>query len=79
LEVGGRNLLLDTNAPSTEKVAAGYNRYFSSTSNTTIIPSIVEITDAPINIQYGTNSVVTATGTASRMLAWYSGGKVKLV
>lgn len=72
LQVGGRNLLLDTNAPSLTKVAAASNRFFAN-SYSYITPSYVSFDDAPLNIQYGVRYVVTATGTGNRNYGFYSG------
>lgn len=79
LAVGGRNLLLDTNAPSLTKVAANAPRYFSSSNATTPVPSMVAINDAPINIQNGAQFAVSATSsTTGRYLTWYSGDTVPM-
>lgn len=81
IEIGGKNLLLDTNAPSLTAIAATNNRYFSDSSNTTIVPTYISVTDAPINVSYGAQFVSgTATSTdAGRRLAWYSGATVPMV
>ena len=72
LEIGGRNLLLDTNAPSLTKVAAEADRMIS-TSATGSVGSWIEINDAPINVQYGSQHTITATGSGANMIRWYSG------
>ena len=81
IEVGGRNMLLDTNAPSLTAVAAAKNRYFSDSNNTDIVPTYISVTDAPINVAYGVRFVsATATSTnVGRCIAWYSGGTAPMV
>ena len=79
LDVGGRNLLIDTNAPSLTKVAAGGNRYFSDSQVTHTTVSYKEFADAPLNIQYGGEWAVSATGSNGRALAFYNGALVPLV
>lgn len=78
LEVGGRNLLLDTDAPSLTKVAAQANRYFSDSTNGYVIPEYIKITDAPINVENGARfTVETAQNSdARRSIAWYLGGSL---
>ena len=78
LEVGGRNILIDTNAPTLTKVAATGNRYFSDASVSAVVPSMIELTDAPVNVSYGARFVV-ASGTGAnthRNLCWYSSPNV---
>ena len=80
IKVGGTQLLLDTNAPSLTKVNAAYNRYFSSSNETAIVPTMISISNPPISgIKYGMSTTVDGTTNSNRMLAWYSSGKVELV
>ena len=81
LEIGGRNLLLDTDAMSLTKASAQKNRYFSDSSNTTIVPEFFELTDAPINVGNGTRfTAAEATATnAGRDQCWYNGDVVPMV
>lgn len=73
--VGGRNLLMDTNAPSLTKVAANANRYWSS--NSTLADegtaTIVAISDPPApGIKHGAEYNCTTAGTVSHGLAFYN-------
>ena len=81
LEIGGRNMLLDTGAPSLTAVAAAKARYFSDSNNTTIVPTYISLSDAPVNTSYGTQYVsASATGTdAGRCICWYSGDTAPMV
>lgn len=81
LEIGGRNLLLDTDAPSLTAVAAQKNRYFSDSSNTTIVPEFFELTDAPVNVSNGTRytSAEAKGSNTGRDLCWYNGTRVPMV
>ena len=78
VSVGGRNLLLDTDAPSLTKVSSDYHRYFSDSSVTMITPTYIEVTDAPINCHYGSRYNVTATSAVGRRICWYNGGVVPM-
>lgn len=81
MEIGGRNLLLDTDAPSLAKVAAEKARYFSDSSVTAILPEFFELTDAPVNVINGTrytSAEATAKNTG-RDLCWYNGSRVPMV
>lgn len=83
LEIGGRNLLQDTDAPSVTKVHAGYNRYWSNAAYTDVWTSrtIVEMPDSPCGCKYGARMVCTGgSGTTNRVssLAFYSSGHVAL-
>ena len=72
-------MLLDTDAPSLEKVSSAYHRYFSDSSVSAVTPTYIEISDAPINCHYGTRFQVTATGAVGRRLCWYNSGVVPMV
>lgn len=55
LNIGGRNLLCDTDAPSLTKVSGPANRYFANNNKDyapTCNPSIVSISDSPIGSRY---------------------------
>jgi len=76
IDIGGRNLLQDTNAPSLTKVAAKGNRYWSNNSTMSANGSseIVVLSDTPVNgITYGAEHICTATGGNNHALAFYSG------
>ncbi len=81
LEIGGRNLLLDTNAPSLHAVSAEKNRYFSSASNTKVVPEYIAIGDAPVRAGYGVRFAAAAANSSNsgRALCWYDDGVVPLV
>lgn len=80
IEIGGRNLLLDSDAPTLTKVAGPGNRYFSDSSVSTIIPSMIEINDAPIQVTHGARFVVTeAVSGKTRQLCWYTGAPVPMM
>ena len=73
IEVGGRNMLLDTDAPSLTKVYASSNRYWSSTNTTGYTGTFEETSGLPA---YGAKYAVRLTQTANfntvHMLCWYS-------
>lgn len=81
LEIGGRNLLLDTDVISLTRVSAQKNRYFSDASNTTIVPEFIELTDAPINVGNGTRftAAEATSSNTGRDQCWYTGGVVPMV
>lgn len=81
LEVGGRNLLLDTDVPTLTRVTAQKNRYFSDSSVTAIAPEIIELSDAPVNVNYGSRYISPAatSNNSGRDMCWYSGGDRKSV
>jgi len=74
LDIGGVNLLLDTNASSLSKVYADVNRYWSDSGQASNIPfEFVEIDNPPQpNIKYGIKGTVATTTTGRRGLTFYS-------
>ena len=82
IQIGGRNLLPDTDAPSLEKVAGKSSRAF--TNSTTISENgqgtefvaradDIALADCPANITNGVKFVCTATGGLHHMLRFYNG------
>ena len=75
LEIGGRNLLADSNAPTLDAVAAGAARYFASAGSISTNGEGTEYTaiaDSPVpGVAYGAKHVCTATGGAHHMLTFY--------
>ncbi|MBR2528801.1 MAG: tail fiber domain-containing protein [Blautia sp.] len=74
MEIGGRNLLLDTDAPSLTKVAAGTNRIFSDGSNTSVVPEYISISDPPVNVSHGARFTVNTADGKYRGIRWYGTG-----
>lgn len=75
IQIGGRNLLLDTNAPSLTKVASEANRYWSSNSTLASdgTATFVSISDPPSKgITYGIKLDCTTSGTRWHGLAFYN-------
>ena len=69
LEIGGRNLLIDTNAPSLTKIAAISDRYWSNATSLVEdgTAEIVEINDSPVKgIKYGARFSATTQRTTKR-------------
>ena len=69
LEIGGRNLLIDTNAPSLTKIAAISDRYWSNATSLVKdgTAEIVEINDSPVKgIKYGARFSATTQRTTKR-------------
>ena len=82
LDIGGVNLLLDTNAPSLTKVYADYNRYWSNAGNSDYFNlSMVQIDNPPQpNIRYGAQQeVISVNASKGRFFAFYSSGHLGLV
>ena len=81
LEIGGRNLLLDTDVPTLTRVTAQKNRYFSDSSVTAITPEIIELSDAPVNVNYGSRYISPAatSSNSGRDMCWYSGSTIPMV
>lgn len=74
LEIGGRNLLLDTNTSSLNKVSSNVDRYWSNaeTLSDDGNAEFVEITDSPTNgIRYGIQLSSTGNAANSHALAFY--------
>ena len=70
LEIGGRNLLIDTNAPSLTKIAAKSDRYWSNGGNLAEdgTAEFFEVTDAPVaGITYGVRLSATVERTEERL------------
>ena len=81
LEIGGRNLLPDSDAGDLTKVSAAYDRFFSDPAGNGIVPEFFEVGEAPVRAKHGTRyTSAEATGRdTGRELCWYSGGVVPLV
>lgn len=82
IEVGGRNLLLDTDAPSVTKVHASSNRYWSSGTTTGYTATFEEMSGLPAyGAKYAARLKQTANFGTVHMLCWYSnqGACVNLV
>lgn len=81
LDQGGINwnLLVDTNAPSLEKVKGGGNRYIENQNHTDYTSTIVEIDDPPVpGIRYGQQ--LSHTGSNGfHSVVWYSGATVSAI
>lgn len=76
IQIGGVNLLLDTNAPSLAKVYGDAQRYFSSSAGSEqLTTEYVEIADAPVDVQYGARFTEVAYFSSNRCLAWYGSNK----
>lgn len=79
LTVGGTNLLLDTDAPSLTKVAAEYNRRFSSmVDGTDVVGSIRNISDSPCSTRTVVEIDVKNPGNDGDTagIVFYNGNKV---
>lgn len=79
IEIGGRNLLLDTDTPSLTKVAASNNRYWSDLS-TGYTATFETMSGLPISGgKYVARLSVTENTNIAHNLTWYSGAGVGLV
>lgn len=81
IEIGGRNLLLDSDRESLTKVSAQGNRYFSDASYASVMArTIVDISDSPCNTKYAAQYDVTTELTASARSAttFFSQSGVKM-
>ena len=79
LEIGGVNLLHDTNAPSLTKVYATNDRYWSNAAYTGAVGSFITISDPPTpTISNGVEITVTTTDTRDKSLTWYRSARVPL-
>lgn len=82
LYIGGTNLLMDSNAPTLAKFAADGDRYFSSSSVTTVAPSWPSalVTPPVTGLKYAARYTVSAgDGTKGRGLCFYVDHGVYLV
>lgn len=70
--LGGQNLLLDTDAPTLTKVEAAYDRYFSDSGNTEIVPSIIPCPDPPVAGIQNMQQYVINDVTRHRQLVFYT-------
>ena len=78
IEIGGRNLLADTNSPMTDSIDGLGTKYFANTASlitdTNGTAEWVEIPDSPVaGIKYGAKCVCTTTGGANHSVAFYTG------
>ena len=81
IQIGGRNLLLDTDVNTLNATYNAYSRYLSVGSNTAITGIFVELTDPPIsNIKYAYQITADGTQTATqhRGLCFYNVTGVKM-
>jgi len=81
MEIGGRNLLLDSAASSLYAVAAEKARLFSESSNTAVVPEFIALDDAPVHTGYGVRftSATAMSANSGRAICWYDGGVVPMV
>lgn len=79
IEVGGRNLLLDTDASSLTKVNASANRYISNTSVTGYTATFEAMSGLPTNNKYALRISQTDNFTYDHFLTFYSGQGVPLI
>lgn len=80
VEIGGRNLLRDTDIGQLNAKYADSDRYFSSENNKDIINTFVRLSDPPSDgIKWCVESTNSKQDAGSRMLSWYSGQYVTLV
>lgn len=82
LEIGGRNLLIDSDAPTLTKINGPANRYISDSGNTSVTTAIVEASsDVPVGTNYMIRSTATSSATADarRGLCFYSNANVYMV
>ena len=80
VEIGGRNLLPDTNVGQIKAKYASHDRYFSSENNSNITNTFVKLSDPPsYGIEWCVESTNSKQEAGNRMLAWYLGEYVALV
>lgn len=89
VQVGGRNLLPDTNVSSLTKASGKANRYFSDSGNSDVcVPTFIDLTDTsrlgyvspPVEgLKYGIKFPITASKSGGRGLCWYSGAAIKII
>lgn len=71
IDIGGVNILPDSNIKSLTAVAAPYNRYISDAGVTTQTMEFVDISDAPISeISVGIKNVISSTSNSGKNLSW---------
>ncbi len=84
VEVGGRNLLSDTNVPSMTKKAASGNKYLSDSGNADYSTgAFAAVSNLPIpeftHVYRFTCTTASSTSTAGRSLCFYSGTTVPMI
>ena len=84
VEVGGRNLLSDTNVPSYVKKAAPGNRYLSDSENANYsVGSFVAVSNLPIpefaHVYQFDCTTASSTSTDGRSLCFYSGNSIPMI
>ena len=84
VEVGGRNLLSDTNVPSYVKKAAPGNRYLSDSGNASYsVGSFVAVSNLPISefthVYQFECTTASSTSTDGRSLCFYSGNSIPMI
>lgn len=84
VEVGGRNLLSDTNVPSMTKKAASGNKYLSDSGNADYSTgAFAAVSNLPIpeftHVYRFTCTTASSTSTAGRSLCFYSGATVPMI
>ena len=79
LQIGGTNLLPDTNVNSLSAVAGKATRYWSDATRTDITCEFFELTDSPVRgLKYGVRQGCTVTGNYGRNLTWRAAEEVEL-
>ncbi len=82
IEIGGTNILRDSNAPTLDASSTGERRRFQSaiTENESVVASWIEIPDAPEGIRYGAQiNVVTSQTLGNQGLCFYTSTGVPLI
>ena len=84
VEVGGRNLLSDTNVPSYVKKAAPGNRYLSDSGNASYsVGSFVAVSNLPIpeftHVYQFDCTTASSASTDGRSLCFYSGNSIPMI
>lgn len=84
IEVGGQNLLSDTNVPSMTKKTAPANKYLSDSGNSSYATGeFVEVSNLPVpgftHVFRHTCTTASSTATHGRSLCFYSGAVVPMI
>ena len=84
VEVGGQNLLSDTNIPSMTKKTGPGNKYLSDSGNSSYSTgAFVEVANLPVpgftHVYRFTCTTASSTATAGRSLCFYSGAVVPMI
>lgn len=71
LEIGGVNILPDSNVASLTALAAPYNRYFSDANVANMTMEFIEVTDVPVSeIKVGIKQVISTKTSSGKNLSW---------